>query len=168
LIARAEKLPKLATADVCDALGDAIDVIALPFRDYGRRLDFAGPVSTLKTLDDNTFVRSLLEEQGEGRVLVIDGGGSMRTALVGGNLAALAARNGWAGIIVNGCIRDQHELIKEDIGVKALATCPRKSTKMETGETNIPVSLAGTIIEPGFWVIADSDGVLISRELPSL
>ena len=168
MTARAEKTPKLATADVCDALGNAIDVIALPFRDYGRRLDFAGPVSTLKTRDDNTFVRSLLEEKGEGRVLVIDGGSSMRTALVGGNLAALASQNGWAGIIVNGCVRDQHELIREDIGIKALATCPRKSTKMETGEVNIPVSVAGTIIEPGFWVIADGDGVLVSKELPSL
>ncbi len=165
---RTKKLPKLATADVCDALGNAVEVIALPLRDFGMRLDFAGPISTLKTLDDNTHVRSLLEKKGEGRVLVIDGAASMRTALVGGNLAALAYQNGWAGIIVNGCVRDQHELINEDIGIKALGTCPRKSIKQEKGDVNVPVSFGNVMIEPGFWAIADGDGVVISRELPSL
>ncbi|UTW55158.1 ribonuclease E activity regulator RraA [Kordiimonas sp. SCSIO 12610] len=168
MASRTAKIPKLATADVCDASGRAVDVIALPWRDYGKRLDFAGPVSTLKTIDDNTHVRTLLEEQGEGRVLIIDGAGSMRSALVGGNLAALASQNGWAGIIVNGCVRDIHELIDEDIGIKALATCPRKSIKNNQGDINIPISIGGVIVKPGFWIIADGDGVVVSPELPSL
>lgn len=165
---RTIKVPKLATADVCDALGDAAQVVALPFRDFGLRLDFAGPVSTLKTIDDNTHVRTFLEEKGEGRVLIIDGAASMRTALVGGNLAALAAKNGWAGIIVNGCVRDQHELMGEDIGIKALAACPRKSVKRDQGDMNVPVSFGGVVIETGYWVIADADGVVVTKDLPSL
>ena len=162
------KAPKLATADVCDALGNAAQMVALPFCDFGLRLDFAGPIGTLKTIDDNSHVRTFLEEKGEGRVLVIDGAASMRTALVGGDLAALAAKNGWAGLIVNGCVRDRHELISEDIGIKALRACPRKSIKRDCGEMNVPISLGGVIIEPGFWAIAAADGVVITQDLPSL
>lgn len=160
--------PKLATADVCDALGGDVDLLSEDFKSYGGRPDFAGPAVTLRTLDDNSQLKSLVKTAGEGRVIVVDGGGSRRTALLGGNLAADAASNGWAGIIIYGCVRDLHELCLEDIGIMALGTCPRKSQKQDRGELNADVAIGGVLIQPGYWVIADQDGVVISRELPSL
>jgi len=160
--------PKLATADVCDGAGEDVAVLPIDFNDYGGRRDFAGPAVTLKTLDDNTQVRTLLSTSGEGRVLVVDGGGSDRMALLGGNLAALAAKNGWAGVVIYGRIRDRHELLLEDVGVKALGACPRKSEKLGRGEVDVEVAMGGVTIHPGDWVIADADGVVIAKELPSL
>ena len=167
-MARSLKTPKLATADVCDARGDDVDFVPLAFRNFGGRFDFAGSVVTVKTLDDNSLVKKTLEEPGEGRVLVVDGGGSLRSALVGGNLATLAENNGWAGIIVNGCVRDSHELIAINIGIKALNVCPRKSVKAGRGVKDIQISMGDVLIKPGNWVIADADGVVVSKELPSL
>lgn len=161
-------VPRLATADVCDAMGDAVQVVVLPFSDYGGRLDFAGPVATVRTLDDNSFVKSMLETPGEDRVLVVDGGGSLRSALVGGNLADLGVKNGWAGILVHGCVRDAHELIAADIGVKALGLYPKKSEKLGRGETGVAVTIGGVIIEPGMWLTADKDGVVVTKSIPSL
>lgn len=160
--------PKLATADVCDAKGRAVSVIPVDFKDYGGRVDFAGPATTLRTLDDNTKVRALLETKGEGRVLVVDGEGSRRSALLGGNLAALAAKNGWAGVVINGRVRDRHELLQEDVGIKALGACPRKSEKLDRGDVDVQIAIGGVTIHPGDWVIADADGVVIAKELPSL
>lgn len=160
--------PKLATADVSDAKGSAVYIVGLAFNDYGGRRDFAGPAVTIKTLDDNSQVKALVATPGEGRVIVVDGSASLRTALLGGNLAADAARNGWAGIIINGCVRDLHEICAEDIGIKAIGTCPRKSVKGGLGEVDVEVALGGIVIKPGYWIIADSDGVIVSRELPSL
>ncbi len=160
--------PKLATADVCDAMGDAVSVLPVDFHDYGGTLDFAGPAVTLKTLDDNTKVRALLETKGEGRVLVVDGGGSSRVALMGGNLAALAAKNGWEGVVIYGRVRDQHELAREDVGIKALGSCPQKSEKLGRGQVNVEIAIGGVTVHPGNWVIADADGVVIAKELPSL
>ncbi|TNE61734.1 MAG: ribonuclease E inhibitor RraA [Alphaproteobacteria bacterium] len=160
--------PALATADVCDALGKKVAVLPVDFLDFGGVSDFAGPAVTLQTLDDNTKVKALLETRGEGRVLVVDGNASQRVALVGGNLAALAAKNGWAGLVVYGRVRDRHELVREDIGIKALGSCPRKSEKLDRGDVNVEIAIGGVTIHPGDWVIADADGVVVSRELPSL
>lgn len=158
----------MATADVCDA--ENVDALVLPlqFGDYGGRYDFAGPVVTLKTLDDNTKLKELLARPGEGRVIVVDGGASERSALMGGNLAAMGAKNGWAGVVINGCVRDLHEICIEDIGIKAIGACPRRSEKLGRGEVDVDIAIDNIIIHPGDWVIADCDGVVVCRELPSL
>lgn len=150
------------TADLCDAHGEAVRVLALPFRDYGGRSAFAGSVSTLKCFEDNSLVRTALEEPGNGRVLVIDGGGSLRCALVGGNLGVLAEQNGWAGVVVWGCVRDAVELATNAIGIKALGTCPRKSDKRGVGQREVPITIGGVTIRPGEWLAADEDGVIVS------
>lgn len=160
--------PKLATADVCDAMGKDAQAIPARFQNYGGRLDFAGPAVTVRTLDDNSKVKALLATKGEGRVLVVDGGGSERTALMGGNLAVDAAKNGWAGAVIYGCVRDLHELCLEDVGIKALSSCPRKTEKLDRGEIDEEIAIAGVTIHPGDWIIADADGVVVTRELPSL
>ncbi|MBL4790270.1 MAG: ribonuclease E activity regulator RraA, partial [Kordiimonadaceae bacterium] len=126
------------------------------------------PAVTLRTLDDNSKVKEQLAGPGDGRVLVVDGGASDRTALMGGNLAADAAKNGWAGVVIYGRVRDRHELIREEVGIKALGSCPRKSEKLGLGELNVELAIAGVTIHPGDWIIADADGVLVTRELPSL
>uniref|UniRef100_A0A0E0K5I8 4-hydroxy-4-methyl-2-oxoglutarate aldolase n=1 Tax=Oryza punctata TaxID=4537 RepID=A0A0E0K5I8_ORYPU len=158
----------LATAEVCDANSNPIidgELRALPpiFKIYGRRQVFAGPVATVKVFEDNVLVRELLQEKGHGRVLVIDGGGSVRCALLGGNLAQLAQINGWVGIVVNGCIRDMDEINGCDVGVRALNSHPMKSGKKGTGEKRVAVTIAGARICDGEWLYADADGVLISR-----
>jgi len=160
--------PKLATADVCDAAEKAVAVLPVEFQDFGGAVDFAGPAVTLRTLEDNTKVRATLESKGEGRVLVVDGDGSRRVALLGGNLAALAANNNWAGVVIYGCVRDRHELIREDVGIKAIGACPRKSEKLDRGDLDVEIAIGGVTIHPGDWVIADADGVVIAKELPSL
>lgn len=160
--------PKLATADVCDALGEEVQPVPVAFKSFGGRADFAGPAVTLKTLDDNSVLKDLVKTAGEDRVIVVDGGGSTRTALLGGNLAADAAENGWAGILIYGCVRDLHELIAEDVGIMALGSCPRKSVKQGRGTMDAELAIGGVVIKPGYWVIADQDGVVVSHELPSL
>lgn len=152
------------TADLYDAHGDKVQVGLSIFKDYGGRKNFYGPVSTIKVFEDNSLVRAALEEQGKGRVLVVDGGESLRCALVGDLLAQLGKDNGWQGIIVSGCIRDSAVIATIDIGVKALATSPRKSMKKGTGDRDIPVMFAGVTFTPGDYVYADEDGVLISPE----
>lgn len=158
-----------ATCDICDGNEDklasgALAVLPPVFRKFGKRVKFAGPVATLKVFEDNVLVRSALETPGNGRVLVVDGGGSLRCALVGGNLGVLAEKNGWAGIIVNGCIRDSEEINACDIGVRALATHPQRSVRKGVGERDLRVSIAGVAINPGDWIYADADGVLVSSQ----
>ncbi|XP_050109259.1 putative 4-hydroxy-4-methyl-2-oxoglutarate aldolase 3 isoform X3 [Malus sylvestris] len=157
----------LATAEICDTnttlVGSGgLRVLPPIFQVYGQSRAFSGPITTLKVFEDNVLVRQLLETKGEGRVLVIDGGGSMRCALVGGNLGQLAQNMGWAGIVVNGCIRDVDEINECDIGVRALASHPMKSNKKGVGEKHVPINIAGTLIREGEWLYADNDGVLIS------
>jgi regulator of ribonuclease activity A len=151
-----------ATADLSDANAQA--QIAEPLlRDFGGMHKFHGPVATLKVFEDNALVRSLLEEPGAGRVLVIDGGGSMRCALVGGNLAQLGVDNGWHGLIVYGCIRDSEEMRAMPIGVKALAAHPRRSEKgLHTGHRDRAVTFAGVTFKSGQWLYADADGILVA------
>lgn len=156
-----------ATADLCDRhedklRGGSLRVATPMFRSFGGRPAFHGPIATLKLFEDNSFVRKALEQAGDGRVLVIDGGGSLRRALVGDQLAALGAKNGWAGIVVYGCIRDSAAISAMDIGVFALATHPQKTDKKNVGETDVPVSFGGTSFRPGEWLYADMDGVLVS------
>ena len=154
---------KIATADLSDAHPKA-QVAESLFRDFGGVKSFYGPVVTAKVFEDNVIVRELLQEPGEGRVLVIDGGGSMRCALVGGNLAQLGLDNGWRGLVVNGCIRDSEEIRQLAIGVKALASHPRRSEKgLHTGHRNRPVVFAGVTFRNGQWLYADSDGMVVSE-----
>lgn len=153
----------VATADLCDQHGDAVQVLDARLGDYGGVPAFAGTVATLRVRGDNALVRAALETQGNGRVLVIDGGGSLRSALVGGNLGALAAANGWAGIVVWGAVRDVDELRRCPVGIRALGSCPRKSAKHGAGERDVPVGFGSLTIAPGDWLAADADGIIVAE-----
>jgi regulator of ribonuclease activity A len=155
----------MRTTDLWDAHADAFRLLEPVFRDFGGKRSFHGPVTTLKVFEDNALVRSALETPGAGRVLVIDGGGSVRRALVGGNLGKLAEQNGWAGIVVFGALRDSVELATCDVGLKALAVIPAKSEKKGVGERDVPVSFAGATLRPGDFLYADEDGILVSEQL---
>jgi regulator of ribonuclease activity A len=157
-----------ATTDLCDdhsqLLADGRLAVLPPlFRLYGQRVKFSGSVVTLKVFEDNALVRSTLEGPGDGNVLVVDGGGSLRRALVGGQLALLAQDNGWSGIIVYGCVRDRDEINSCEIGVRALATHPQRSSKHGAGEHNVRIVIGDVVINPGDWVYADADGILIAQ-----
>ena len=152
------------TADLYDEYGEKLQVAQPLFNDFGGRLKFHGQIATVKVHEDNSLVRTALEENGAGRVLVIDGGESLRCALVGDLLAQLGKDNDWAGIIVSGCIRDSAVIITIDIGVKALGTNPRKSVKKGAGDRDIPVTFAGVTFTPGHYLYADEDGILVSKE----
>jgi regulator of ribonuclease activity A len=152
----------LSTTDISDAHPEA-QVADPVFRDFGGARAFFGSVVTLKVFEDNTAVRATLELPGQGRVLVVDGGGSMRCALVGGRLAQLAASSGWAGLVVHGCVRDAHELSAQPVGIKALALHPRKSEKgLHEGHESRVVTFAGVTFHPGAWLYADADGIVVS------
>jgi regulator of ribonuclease activity A len=158
-----------STCDLCDAHEDQLangSVRVLPpgFHSFGKVSSFAGAARTLKVFEDNALVRSTLETPGENKVLVVDGGGSLRSALVGGNLGALAEKNGWAGVLVYGSVRDTVELQACNVGIFALATIPRRSARKGVGETDVAVTVAGVIVHPNDWIYADVDGVLISNE----
>jgi regulator of ribonuclease activity A len=150
------------TSDLCDEFPQVVHAAAPLFHDWGRVRSFAGMIETVKVFEDNTLVRQVLETPGRGRVLVVDGGGSVRCALVGGRLAALAQENGWRGIVVHGCVRDSAELADIPIGVKALHAVPMRSGKNGTGQRGIPVSFAGVTFAPGAHLYADRDGILVA------
>lgn len=154
----------IKTADLYDDHGDQIQVAEPIFRDFGGRKAFSGAIQTVKLHEDNTLVRKALEETGDGRVLVVDGGGSLRCALVGDRLAALGASSGWAGIIVYGCVRDIAELSQVPIGIKALHAHPAKSAKRGEGVRNSIVRFAGVTFSPNAYVYADDDGIVVSAE----
>ena len=154
----------LATADLSDAHPEAQTCDPV-FRDFGGRKAFHGAIKTLKIFEDNQLLRATLETPGEGRVLVVDAGGSMRCAVLGGNLGALAVKNRWAGLLVYGCVRDTEELAGQDVGVKALAAHPRKSEKgLHSAHADRVVSFAGVIFRPGAWLYADGDGVVVAEQ----
>jgi len=160
-------VPTYATTDLCDAHPD-IQVCDPVFRTFGGAPAFSGPVATLKVFEDNTLIKQAVESPGEGRVLVVDGGGSTRCGLVGGNLAVSAATNGWAGLVVYGCIRDVDELAEQPLGVRALAAFPRKSQRgLHSGQAGIPVIFAGVVFREGEWLAADADGVVVLPSEPS-
>ena len=148
------------TADLYDTHSDRLQVAAPLFQDFGGTARFSGEIATVKVFEDNTRVRSILETQGAGRVLVIDGGGSLRCALVGDQIGALAVGNGWSGLIVYGCIRDSQQLAELPIGIKALAACPAKSVKRGEGQTQINVLFADIRFIPGHYLWADPDGIV--------
>ena len=152
------------TADLYDKYGDDLKVALPIFKDYGAKRIFHGPISTVKAHEDNSLVRTALEEPGEGRILIIDGDESLRCAMLGDMLAKLGMENGWSGIIVFGCIRDADVIATIDIGVKALNTNPRKSLKRGLGDRDIPVSFAGITFNVGEYVYADTDGVIVSEK----
>ena len=161
----------LVTCDLCDAHKTDSDgqfrVLPPIFRDYGARVRFAGLVSTVKCFEDNSFVKAALEEPGQGRVLVVDGDASLRRALVGGNIAAAAARNGWAGVVIDGCVRDQAELAQCDIGIRALALVPMPTERRNAGQRDVALHIRGVRVLPGEWLVADEDGIVVMPAPPA-
>ena len=155
----------LSTCDLCDAHKNDSDgafrVLPPVFRDFGARRRFAGPISTVKCFEDNSLVKQALDEPGQGRVLVVDGAASVRRALVGGNLGAAAARNGWVGVVVDGAVRDVAELAALDVGIRALASMPLPTEKRNQGQREVPVQVQGVIVRPGEWLYADEDGIVV-------
>lgn len=149
------------TADLVDEIGEGVRSCDTQFRDLGGRTQFHGPVSTVRCFQDNALVKSVLGQPGEGRVLVIDGGASLHTALVGDLIAELGCSNGWAGVVVHGAIRDAAVIGRMDFGCKALGTNPRKSGKTGSGETDVAVSFGGVEFRPGDMLYADSDGIVV-------
>ena len=154
-----------STCDICDAqradASGAFRVLPPVWRTFGGVAAFSGAVCTVQCFEDNSLVRAALETPGAGRVLVVDGGGSLRTALVGGKLGELAARNGWAGIVVDGCVRDVAELAACRVGIRALALCPMPPAKRGAGQSDVPVRLQGVPVRPGDWLYADADGIVV-------
>lgn len=152
------------TADLCDDSSDALQICDPGFSSFGGRTRFFGRVSTIKCHEDNSLVREAVGEPGEGRVLVVDAGGSMRCAMLGDLLAAKAVENGWAGVVMYGLIRDSADIAGMDLGVKALGTYPLKSVKKGVGERDVPVHFFGVSFAPGHYVYADEDGIVCSEK----
>ncbi len=150
------------TADLYDDRGEELESVALQFQSLGGRTHFSGPIRTISCLEDNALVKSTLGSPGNGAVLVIDGGGSLRTALMGDMIAASAVRNGWSGVVINGAIRDREALLKLDLGVKALGSNPRKSAKDGAGESDIDLVIDGVRFRPGALIWCDPDGILVA------
>lgn len=153
----------IKTADLCDQFSDELEVCEPLFGDFGGELRFAGPIATIKCFEDNSLVREITGEPGNGRALVIDAGGSMRRAVVGDMLAKKAADNGWVGIVVYGCIRDSAALATLSIGVKALGAHPVKTDKRGEGQRDLPVRFGGVTFRPGDWLYVDEDGIVVAR-----
>ena len=149
------------TADLVDEIGADVRSCDLQFRQFGGRSEFAGPIATVRCFQDNALVKSVLSEPGDGRVLVIDGDGSLHTALVGDVIAELGRANGWSGLIANGAVRDAATLRTLDIGIKALGTNPRKSTKTGAGERDVVITLGGVEFRPGDVAFSDDDGIVV-------
>jgi regulator of ribonuclease activity A len=151
-----------ATADLCDAHPEHVQVCESVFHPYGGRRAFHGPISTVRCFEDNSRVREAVMAPGNGRVLVVDGGGSRRRALLGDQLGQAAVRNGWVGVVLHGCLRDSAELSRMDLGIRALGTIPLRSEKRGEGERDVPVRFAGVTFRPGDWVYVDDDGVIVA------
>jgi len=154
---------EFTTADLCDDFPQLIQVAQPVFREFGAVARFSGPIETLRVFEDNALVRQVLESEGKGRVLVIDGGASVRCALVGGRLASLACGNGWSGLLVNGAVRDSAELNQVSIGIRALQTAPMRSGKQGTGERGGRLTFAGVAFVPQAFLYADTDGVVVAQ-----
>jgi regulator of ribonuclease activity A len=151
-----------ATADLVDAHSDIVKSCDVQFRQYGGRVRFHGPIRTIKTTEDNALVKQTVSTAGNGAVLVVDGGASLRCALVGDLMAGAAQKNGWAGLVIWGAVRDTVALGGLDIGIKALGSNPWRSSKNGTGEIDVPVSFGGVEFRPGNWLYSDEDGILVS------
>ncbi len=156
---------KFATCDLCDAhKNDAsgnFRVLPPVFKNFGGLVEFSGEVVTLKCFEDNSLVKAAVDSDGAGRVLVVDGGASLRRALLGGNLGAAAAKNNWAGVLIDGCVRDAAELAQCNIGIRALAAMPLPTEKRGEGQRGLPVQIQGVWVRPGDWLYADADGIVV-------
>ena len=155
---------KFRTADLCDEHDAILQVAEGLFGDFGGVDCFCGIISTVKAYEDNSLVRSALDEPGEGRVLVIDGGGSMRRSMLGDHLAEKALDHGWQGVVINGCLRDAAVIAEMDLGVKALGTVPRKTEKRGQGLRDVTVRFADVDFIPGHWLYADEDGMVVCEK----
>lgn len=155
-----------STCDFCDLhtqeQGGPFRVLPPGLQSFGGHTAFFGQVSTVQCFEDNSLVKAALDTPGAGRVLVVDGAGSLRRALVGGNVAAAAARNGWAGVVVHGCVRDAEELAAAAVGIRALGLVPMPTVKRGEGQRDVPVAVLGVWIHPGDWLYADQDGVVVN------
>lgn len=154
---------EIITADLYDERGDELDSCDLQLRQYGGRRSFHGVIATVRCHQDNALLKAVLSEPGEGRVLVVDGGGSLHTALMGDLIAGAAVAAGWSGVVINGAVRDVVALRELDLGVKALGSNPRKSTKTGAGERDVPVTFGGVTFHPGAELFGDDDGILVTR-----
>ena len=159
-----------ATCDLCDAhkadTSGSFRVLPPLFRDFGGVPHFAGIVATVKCFEDNSLVKAAVDSPGHGRVLVVDGGGSLRRALLGGNLGAAAAKNGWGGVVIDGCVRDVAELAACTVGIRALAPMPLPTEKRNEGQRDVPVLIQGVPVRPGDWLCADADGIVVMPAAP--
>ncbi|MBA53033.1 MAG: ribonuclease activity regulator protein RraA [Pseudomonadales bacterium] len=155
---------KYVTPDLCDAYPDLVRIVEPMFTNYGGRTSFGGEIITVKCHEDNSLVKEHVGNPGDGRVMVVDGGGSLRCALLGDMLAEKAAENNWAGLIIYGCIRDVDEIMKTDLGVQALRTIPIKSNRQGRGDLNTPVTFGGVTFHPGEYVYADNNGIIVSSQ----
>ncbi len=155
--------PTFATPDLCDANPD-VTVLEPMFANYGGVDGFHGPIRTVKCFEDNSLVKQAVAEAGNGAVLVVDAGGSYRCAMLGDMLAEQAVKNGWAGIVMYGCVRDVDILATLPLGIQALGSHPRKSEKRGEGQRDIPVTLAGATLQVGQWLYADNNGIIIANE----
>lgn len=158
-----ETLASFSTCDLNDAHPGKVKLVHLPFRDFGAKRIFSGTIRTAVMVEDTKLVQeTLFSEQGDGSVIVLDGGGSMRTALLGDRMAERLIGNGWAGIIVNGAVRDSRLLAGLDLGIKALGTSPIRPGKTGAGAIDVPLAFGGVLFEPGKYVYCDEDGVLVA------
>lgn len=155
-------MTQYVTPDLCDEYPEQIQVVEPMFSNFGGRESFGGQIVTVKCFEDNSQVKALVDTDGRGKVMVVDGGGSLRHALLGDMLAEKAANNGWEGIIINGCIRDVDVIMQTDLGVQALATNPLKTEKRGLGDVDVPVKFGGVVFHPGHYVYADNNGVIVS------
>ena len=155
---------KIVTPDLCDAFPELVRVVEPLFTNYGGRSAFGGEILTIKCHEDNSLVKEQVGNSGNGRVMLVDGGGSLRCALLGDMLAAKAVENGWAGIIIFGCIRDVDDIRTMDLGVQALRTIPIKSNRQGRGDLNIPVTFSGVTFQPGEYVYADNNGIIVASQ----
>lgn len=157
-----------ATCDLCDTHKNdnsgAFRVLPPVFKDFGGLQKFSGLVVTVKCFEDNSLVKAAVDSPGEGRVLVVDGGASLRRALLGGNLGAAAAKNGWAGVVIDGCVRDVAELAQCSTGIRALAAMPLPTEKRQQGQRDVAVQIQGVGVRPGDWLYADEDGIVVMPE----
>jgi regulator of ribonuclease activity A len=153
----------LSTADLYDERGEQLQSVSLQLHNLGGRAEFSGPVRTIRCHEDNGLVKQMLATPGDGAVLVVDGGGSLRSALMGDLIAASAVTNGWAGVVIFGAIRDRHALGGISLGVKALGSNPRKSSKLGEGEVDVVLTVDGVTFSPGVTLVSDEDGILVER-----
>ncbi|WP_342023414.1 ribonuclease E activity regulator RraA [Arthrobacter citreus] len=153
----------ISTADLYDQHGENLASVPLQFQNLGGHTAFTGPIRTIRCMEDNGLVKSTLNSPGDGAVLVVDGGGSLNSALMGDMIAGAAVANGWAGVVINGAIRDRGAIAGLPLGVKALGSNPRKSAKDSAGEVDVTVEFGGVAFRPGAVLYADGDGILVER-----